>query len=646
MAWKTGRTNIEVDFSDMSGAVANAYPAHSINRNQLADAYNALCEKRGCSRAPGLQGISALPLFDVPVRGWFIKRKKDGTEVYIAVSGGKIYNVDLSAGTKAQIGSDLTSDAECFAVNSFGVLWIFNGTDAVKIEDDLSVYRVGIVAPAGFTASATGTGTLPIGDYGVAVSYTRKVSGSAVLHSAPQIIGTKTLSGSELLRIVTTASADPQVTHITAWLTDAGGSVYYYYGETANASGNFDISSNANRNANLVMYEQAAGNQIPSGITKIYAFDGRLWGLKANSNEIYYTMKAQNVYDLEKWSTEFHIPTIPVTIISLHAVKTDLHINTSLGMFKIPNFDVTAKPLQTTNGAQSFGQILYFLEALRGTCEFNGLILGVTNDGFRFYDGEKFSIDLSQHVKPWFDKAIQNIANYPLCAIIYRRSGKRTELQLSYNDTEISVDNHNQTLVLNLDKLSINDNENYTAPWEKWGNGFAYAVVTSSNQLYVVQSMTTQSVIAIQGGQSDIMAISEVGAFKPEIVSRKIYLKTRTSIDSLMGMDIWKEIYWMAKLQGQGNGKVVIADRQNIESGVVMNRDLVPNQPILDDPVNPVILPFVLPKDSIASNRQGLKDNTAGNAVYVEIEQTSDDPTFFIYAIQLYGYHEIGGIAQ
>jgi hypothetical protein len=646
MAWKTGRANIDLDFSDMSGGVANAFPAHSLRANQVADGYNALFEKRGYSRAPGLSGISDLPLFDAPVRGWFIYRQAAGTEVLIAISNKKIYTVDLTAGTKTQIGSDLAGDGECYAVNSHGKLFIVNGVDFVKIENDLSVYRVGIVAPVGFTASATGSGTLPVGACGVALSYTRKVSGTTVLHSAPQVLSPVTMSGSNLLRIVTTASTDPQVTHITAWLTDAGGSVYYFYGDTANATGNFDIASNANRNPDLVMYERAAGNQLPSGITKLYAMDGRLVGLKSVDHQIYYTMKAQNVYDLERWSTEFHIPTIPVVIISLHSVGSDMIINTSLGPWKLPNFDVSAKPIQIISGAQSFGEMLYFPEsASKAVHEYNNLLFGLTNDGYRYFDGEKFSIDFSQHVKPWFDKVMQNIDNFPICSVIYRRSGKRTEIQLSYNDSEISVDNYNQTLVLNLDRLVISDNDNYSAPWEKWGNGFKYAVVTSQKLLCVIQSMDSQGVVAIQAGQSDIKAISEQGVFNADIAPRLCFVRTRTSIDELMGFDVWKILFWMAKLQGQANGKIVLADRDNVESGVTMNRDLVPNQPILDGP-DPLVLPFILSKDSIATQSQGLQDNAAGNAVYIEIEQTADDPTFFVYALQLYGYHKIESIPQ
>jgi hypothetical protein len=651
MSWKTGRTNIELDFSDMSGGVANAYPAHSIASNQVADAYNIICENRGASRSPGLAGISEAALFDKPIRGWFIKKKKDGTEIFIAVSNKKIYNVNISLGTKTQIGNDITSDTECFATNAYGTFWLVNGVDFVKIEDDLSVYRVGIVAPIGFTASATGIGTLPAGTYGVAVSYTRKVSGTAVLHSFPQVIYTSaipiTMSGANLLRIVATASSDPQVTHITVWLTDAGGSVYYYYGESSNVSGNIDISSSSNRNLDLVMYEKAAGNQLPSGITRIYSFDGRLWGLKANDNKIYYTKKSQNVYDLEIWSTEFYIPTIPTTVISLHCVGADLFPNTSLGMYKIQNFDTSSKPIPVTNGANNFGQMLYFIEyAAQSAIEYNGVVYGLTNDGYRYFDGQAFSIDFSQHVKPWFDEILLNISNFPVCSTIYRRSGKRTELQISYNNTEVSSGNHNQTLVLNIDRIVISDNQNYSAPWEKWGNGYAHSVVSKNGILYVAQSTLSQGVIAQQGGSSDVNVISEAGSFVSRTTIKRAFIRTRTSVTALLGNDVWKMIFWMTKLQGQAFGKVIIGDQDYRESSVIMTRDGIANQPILDDPNNPIVFPFVLPKDTIKTQFQGLKDNTSGNSVCLEIEQLSDDPTFFIYAIQLYGYHEIESIAQ
>jgi len=643
MAWATGRKNIELNFSDMSGGVANAYPPHSIGDNQLADAFNVICEKKGCSRAPGFTGISDSALFDYPLRGWFIYRKTDGTESYIAISNKVIYSVDLSAGTKTAIGT-VSADAECCAVNANGKLWIVNGTDFIKIENSLTVYRIGIVAPVEFSATNTGTGTLAAGLYKVAVSYTRKISGTAVLHSAPQFVGNVTVSGTELIRIATTASTDPQVTHITAWITDAAGSVYYYYGDTANATGNFDITSDANKNANLVMYEQAAGNQLPLSLTKIYSFDGRLWGLKADSNEIYYTVRAQNVYDLEKWPTENHIPTIPTTVYSLHAVNGDLHVNTPLGMFVIQNFDTTAKPLPVLNAAQGFGQILFFLKDQK-LAEHNGLVFGVTNDGFRFYNGEKFSIDISQHIKPWMDKVSENADDFPAHAIVLRRAGKRTELQLSYNNSEISVTNHNETLVLNIDTLSVTDAQNYTAAWEKWGNGYKFAVVTNSNALVVAQSKIECSVIAIQTGTADVKAILAEGAFNTGAVPRAVYVKTRTVIQALIGYDVWKEIYSMAAIYADCTGQVVVGDRLNLKSPVQLKKDLDQPYPVLDG-ATPIILDFILPVNYIASNRQGLRDNTAGNSVYIEISQSVDDPDFFIYALELYGYHEIERIAQ
>jgi hypothetical protein len=643
-----------VEFSDMSGGLCNAYPAHSINNNQVADCLNARFEKRGFTRQPGYLGISASALFTAPIRGWFVYKKMDGTESYIAVSDKKIYSVNLELGTKTQLAT-LTSDNKCRAVNYYGKLWIANGADQVKIESDLSVYNIGITpVPSGrvlaLVVSPGVPGTLPIGTYLIYVSSSRKIDGIVTLYSQPTYVGSVTLSSPGSIdiyneNVTTELYVDSQVNAITIWMTDANGSTYYYYGNTP-----YDktatipmaqkiITNSSEKNSSLLMYEQAAGNQLPINLNGIYAFDGRLWGWKNNDNNLYYSMKAQNVYDLEKWSTEFHIPTIPYTIISGHGVGADLFANTVGGMYKLPNADVNAKPQPVIQGAISNTQILYFPKNnIETVCEYNNGLFGLTNDGFRIFDGIKFTIDLSKHIKPQIDIVGLNTTNFPPAAVIYRRSGKRTEYHLSYNDNSISNSNHNRKLILNLDKLTIVDNENYLAPWEISQGGFSGAITTNSNGLYFAQYTESSGVIATESGVADLYSISDLGVLISTTTARRVYVKTKIKIQELAGIDKWMRIYTYANLLSPCSGTLTIPDQFQYSSNVTIIPSGGANPPTLDNPA--LILDFVLPAENPLNSFYKFPDNAAGNAMYLEFDQTANDDKFFIYEIACYGFHE------
>ena len=645
-----------IEFSDMTGGIVTAFPPHSLKDNEVADAMNALFEKRGFSKWPGYLGIAATALFPGPVRGSFVYKKTDGTEAYIVVSSRHVYSIDLVAGTKTDLGT-LAADTECFAVNYFGKLWIVNGTDAVKIENNLAMYRIGIVPPAGFTLGAANAiaGTFSAGAYDVDLTYTRQISGTNVLDSAPFHAGSVTLDGSHGIRIVTTASADPQVTHITAWITDAGEtSTYYYMGITANATGNFDIANANNKSTSLLMYEQVASNQVPSSLAGIYSFGGRLWGLKANDNQAYYCQMAQNVYDLEKWATAFHIPTIPFTIYSYHGIGSDLYANTAGGMYRIPNGDTTAKPQPVTQGAVTNTQLFNFPKSnVKSVVEYNNGLFGMTNDGFRVFDGNSFSIDLTKNIKPQIDIMMASAANFPPAGIIYRRSGKRTEYHVSYNDASISTTNHNRKLVVNVDKLVFNnyfnkdyvtENDRFEAPWEFVQGGFSHAFVTAANNLYLAQDTATAGTIVREAGTTDNYCIDETGAFITVAVPRNVFVKTRTIINELAGIDVWQRIYALAQCGSPIQGQLVIPDQYQYMTGYEFASTGGASPPILD--VTPVVLddptttPFVLPADNPLTEFKKMPAKAKGNAMYLVLTQIADDYRFFLFALQAYCYHE------
>jgi hypothetical protein len=644
MALQIGRQNKVIDFSDMTGGVVNAFPPHSLDENQVADALNLIFEKRGCTRAPGMVGISVAALFAGPIRGFWSMLKSDGTESYIVAAELKLWSVDLSAGTRTQIGT-LSNDNECRGVVTWGKLWIVNGTDAFKVESDLSVKRIGIVAPTGWTASGTAVaGTLPAGAYDAYGCYARKISGTIVLYSAPFHITSSpvTVDGNHAMRFAVTASTDTQVTDIVIWMTAAGGSTLYYYWDAANTTGNIDVINETQKNVALLMYELAAGNQLPSALAGIYAFNGRLLGWKANDNDLKYTLQAQNVYDLEKWSTEFHIPTIPYNIVSCHTVGSNLYVNTVGGFYVFENGDLSAKPLPVTQGAQT--PILYFPLVNVGTIvEHNGKLFGLTNDGWRSFDGTNFSVDLSQRIKPIMDTIALTAANFPPRAVIYRRPGKRTEYRLSYQDNTIGTTCHNRQIVLNMDRLTIITNQfqqasptQFSAPWEIWSPGFSHAIVTNEGKIYFGQSSASAGVIASEYGKGDKYVLNSAGVYLSDLIAKAMLLKTRTEIDELAGQNIIFTMYYLCRLMADIAGKIWITDQDNYFEGIDIKKTGGSAPDIVTDTNPQLILPFILTADNPQQGKQKFSPDIKGNSVFVELSQTALDDNFALNVLQLY----------
>jgi hypothetical protein len=635
---QVGRKEIgPINFADMTGGVATAYPAHAIADNQVFDTLNAVFEKYGCSRAPGYVGIKTTALFTTPLRGWFVFKLPSGAEVYLAVTDHKLYTVNLVTGAIANIYT-LTADTECFGVNYGGKFWIVNGTDQIKVESATVAYRIGIVAPVGFTASATGTGTVPAGVHKIFATYTRKVNGTSVLESAPFYVGAVTSSGTDLIRIAVTASTDPQVTNVTFWITDAGGADYYYYGQTTNTTGNFDISSDAAKNVGLLIYEQAAGNQLPPSLTTIYAFAGRLWGTKVNNSDFNYSILSQNVYDLERWPTENHIPTIPFVALSFFGVGSDLYINTVGGPYRLPNADTTAKPAAVIQGAGN-NRILFFPKTMLKTVqEYNDIVYGFTNDGFRSFDGAHFSIDLSKHIKPQVDAIMNGTGDYNPVAVVFRRSGKRTEYQVSYRDVSISTNCHNRSMTLNLDAIVVQDNLNYNAPWEFWSPGFGGGITTSAGLLFVAQFTSTSGTIAQQIGVSQMSCFDESGTFVNVVTAKRFYVRGKTRITELAGIDLWQRIYFLATLSNDCTVSLLITEESNIQIDKNMKKG--GGEPIILDGPKPIVLPFILPAENPINAFVKMPMQAKGNSVTILLDQTADDEKLFIYKLELYGTHE------
>lgn len=635
---KCERKNIgPISFSNMTGGIANAYPSHSIAENQVADAINVLFEKRGFTKHKGFVGLDAQ--LAAPIRGHFSFKKTDGTELNIDIADLKIYSTNLTDSTFDELGT-ITSDTECYALNILGKIWICNGVDFVKVEDTGDVYRVGIVAPTGFTATAGSGGSLAAGTYQVYASYSRVV-GSATLHSSPQLVNAAlSVGASGTVVVAVTASTDPQVNKITIWMTDAGGSTLYYYGNANNTTGNITISSNANKNNNLLMYEQAAGNQLPPAFSNIWLVDGRIMGCVLNSNVLYYSVKSQNVFDLERFPTEYNIKTIPYNVLSGYVLNGDLFINTVGGLFKFAGCDLNSKAVEVVRGGDGNTNTLYFPETnLRSVVEYNNALWGITNDGMRIFDGYKFSIDISKHIKPFIDMMKANASNFMPAAFVYRRSGKRTEYRVSYNDSAYSTSSSNRSLILNLDSVSITDNLNYVAPWELTDTGFHSGYVNSLNQIVIAQNNAESGIIAVNSlSDYDYLCLNQDGALITEQTKRQMKVRTRTTISQLFGINIWERCYMLKKSNAQVSCSLLVDDLALYNFAMAFEGVGGTVNEISGD--NPLPLPFILSPESPSEKFYKAQADAKGNMMALEISQMDTDDVLVVYEIEMYGINE------
>jgi hypothetical protein len=688
----TGKKNIAVDAADISGGLATAYPPHSIAKNQVSDILNALIEKRGWSRSPAYKGYRSTPVFAGPngkLQGLFNWKIAGGEEKIIAVADyGNIHEVTIS-GTSLSLGSslyDMNTGEKCHAVNSFGKLWLCCGAVSIKLEyypavgetpAYIEAYRVGIEPPPGtWTVEAfdylegnipvldTGTeeildsfpkgfvlprtATLPVGVYGIMTSYARKIGDTIVLYSAPTDYGTISIAEGQAIRITPSESSDPQVTDIAVWMTDADGSVYYFYGSAAHDSEKIEITGDSNKNIFLLMYEQAAGNQLPVDLSGWMAFDGRLFGWKSGDNNIYYSMKSQNVYDLERWSTEFYIPTVPFSILSLHSCGNDLYVNTRAGIYRIPNGDITAKPEAVTATTTANSRQLFF-QFPDTVIEYNDILIGLTNDGFRYFNGERFSDDLSMDIRPIVSRlAITALGSgepsyYQPVGLIYNRQSKRIEYQLSYIDSEVSTRTHNMRLVANISKLFVDG----SIAWELNQAGFCHYVILSDNTLvlgqnyYIGGTTNEASTIVSESGVSDINCYCHDATFITEKHVKECRVRTSAFCGGLWGIDEYSRVYILATTNAAITAALYLIDRgaQEVRKTTVSGIRTVP---ILDSETMPFILDHsTLPDEFPRVLPIKLPMNTKANYAQLLFSQTADDGYYQIYEIYLYGQHRV-----
>lgn len=624
-----------LDFSDMSGGKNSVDPQHALAKNEVRESKNIIHEKIGCSRAPGYRGISSTALLTAQLLGQFTYKHGDGTETLIEISDAKIYSIDTAAGEKTELGA-FTGSGEAFAVNAAGKLWIVNGTSFVKIEDDLSVYPVQIAAPEGTSAAKLAGGSIPDGVYGCYVSYARKDANDKYLYSLPFSLGDVTLSGGDnSIKFTIPNPTDDQITHKVFWMTDAGGAVPYYYGETDDDDAIYDLTDATGRNSLIRMDVNAAANQIlPITPAGIFHFDDRL--IVWDDYTFYWSMKTDvNPFDLERFLAE-NFRTVTQVISSMFSVpvtpdQTDLFINSvKTGVFRIPRGDFTAviKRIQ-----QSFWfRKANVPEGRKYVVDFNNLAWGFTNDGIRHFNGFVFSDDLSYKIKDDMARVYTGIgAGFDPAMIIFRRERKRTELRFSYRDLTIGATTNNRQLVFNID-FYFNPMESKRT-WETWENGF-YSYTIFNENIICAQRLDN-GVICEEIGVADEKAYNPAGAFITPRTAKEIYIFTRTRIPRLDAITVWGSVYALVTASGTIKGNYVLFDASNTKVPFNLVGQPAGLAILPADGEGGLAMPIILTGQFPTANIETMPFDANSYSIAIELRQTQDDPDFRIYNIQL-----------
>jgi hypothetical protein len=481
------KKEIVIQYADVSGGCNSIEYPTLFQPNQVHDSsIGYILRKSGITKYPGAQGLSAATTFDDYLRAMFLHRQFAGTESLYALSDGNLSLVDTTDGsltTKYAMGGPTSKGV---ATDAYGKKWVCNGTSTVKIEGT-TAYQVGLTAPTGATAAASAGAGLSDGEYGVYVSYARKVSGVNKLYSQGQLIASVTLGGGNNQITVTMAnSGDAQVNNKVVWIKSPAEVVHYFFHETGDNTTTSIVISGTTAKLTSTIYEfNAADNGNPPAITYIFAFAGRLWGIK--DNIIYYSdMGEFSEYDLEVWrAASYRITQYKLT--GIFSVGQNLYFNTDNGILLLQNGDVN--------------QMLYLIETrwhfqfIETVSAWNNGVIGVTNQGVRIFDGMQFSqYDLAYPIREKLERIYSESANFSPCGFVYRREN-RDEYHLMWQDNTFTSTVNNEHAILNLSSIIWQDVNAYQLAWEFQPISGNFAAISSDNTIYIGQTHETASKI-------------------------------------------------------------------------------------------------------------------------------------------------------
>jgi len=623
-----------VDFSDMSGGTNTVDPVTSVRKNQLTDSKNAILLETGFKRFKGLVGLGTTVLLcQTAARGAWIYERHDGSETVLLMDAlGTLYSVDENDQATTSIKA-IGGGGEVWFANWQDKCWMCDGNSAYKIEGT-TASPIGIGAPGSApTAAATSGGSLADGTYKIFVGYARAIAGINVLYGRGVEVGDVVLaSGSNTISITNIpTSPDSQVTTKVVWMTDAAGSVYYYYGEVANATTSITISDDSDKNNALLYSVEAATNYRIDNPQFIAFHDKRLWVVV--DNIVFYSYQEGNVYDLERFDSAVNYISYPFKVTGLISLGEHLYINTTQGIIKQPYGDPTARYELVSTGQT--GKPFYFTE-MRTVDYWNRSVIGMTNDGIRLFDGAQWSdVDLAGSIKNKIDEAFR--ASDPdchPCGKVHRREN-RTEYILSYRDRDVNLVMNNVMWALNLDSVKFYGGGKFHAAWERWERGAAYILTKKDNTIYYLQSGQNGSQFLKETNTTsyDRYFFDNTAAFKTALTAKQVSVTTRYDIQSLDAICAWIRAYVLGTFARAAKIKVVIGELSDVSS----TQNIAPY--LSAPPVFGVAVfdTAVFPQEGPKRRPLKLPRKMDGNMVYVIAYQDEDDAKFSISHLTIKG---------
>jgi hypothetical protein len=275
----------------------------------------------------------------------------------------------------------------------------------------------------------------------------------------------------------------------------------------------------------------------------------------------------------------------------------------------------------------------------------NNGVIGLTNDGVRFFDGTSFSnYDMSYNIKNYIDQAIKKKDNFRTCGYVYRRP-IRNEYHLMWQDDSVNALVNNTHAILNLDSLMYASADQFTAAWEfqPYSGSFA-SVSRNDNSVYVGQNHASAPKIYKETPLEDQLnymygldgvLISEAVSYQLTFVSRIIL----PALNALCWMDKFRTLL-------KNNEAVTLSfsmpDQMQDGSGVT------PDLPIpaafggkaIWDASHFDVDYFPIENAFVSVNK--FPDNFSGREFIVTIKQKANDPGFQLWSVQMQYTFETG----
>lgn len=631
MPLDSNRKQNVIGFGDVSGGININDPAVSIGNNQAVSLINLMAKKNGFIRCPGVENLTTAGDIDGYLRGLIHHTDSSETDHLFAVWGGKLYEINKSTGAKSSALYNMTGTGEAYHGSWGGTLFLTNGTKVVKVEVS-TAYQVGIAPPTTGSAAAATGGSLPDGVYKVFVCYGRKVSGTNVLYSVAYDLGSVTLgTGNNSVAITSFGnSADAQVNNKIVFMTDAGGSLYYLYHETGNnTTTSITISDTSQRNTAIDYETYAQDCVVPGSFEYMIIHNKTIFGNIGST--VYRSLKAVTVYDLEKFPSTY-FKKYPYSVKGFFSIGENLYVNTVNGIYMQPGGDFSVEYIQKTHK-------VYF-KWIRTVKNWNGAVIGLTNHGIKIFDGDRFiDANLSRDIWPDIVKmfTVDGSLNFIPCALIVQRSD-RTEYTISFRDTTLGTGNNNSTYSINLDRLFIQDAVNFVAPWENRTHGFNYADIDSSGVLYMGQSHLTYSQIYKENSSHTYEKgiYNQAGTYLTNASNKRAYSKSKAIIESLFSV-VWpEEIRALLLINTIATITLTIyEDISKLSSGnISANTGAKWDSAVWDVDEWPSEKPYPV--------RMYVKQGTNGYGMFVEFEQTANDPNLTVERLDLQYSSEMG----